>query len=473
MNKLLVILFIHMLSIAIYAQTADDFKTAAYNGDAYAQYGLGWCYANGRGVTQDDSQAFFWYKKAAEGNEPNAQYVLGLCYKDGVATTKNYFEAFSWFKKAAEQGNEKACRELFFLYSDGLGTVKDTIEAQKYLIMAADKNDIKALQWLAFKTQDAEKRILYLQKASDLGDVVSTLQLAYFYQRGIYVRQDIEKAKKLLQPLIERGDENAIRMINDPCFGLEKTDKMNNNTFALIISNTECENYLNDYSFSSDATNFKDFCEMIFGIPEKHIHRVVSPTISGLIKELDWLSNVMDAYDGDANVIIYYAGPGVSDESTLESYILPTDGDASDPSSGLSLNELYEILSKMPSKSVLVFIDACFNGARRNGEMLTSARGIKIKAKPAFPTGNIVVFNASQKDETAWELSEQRRGLFTSALLYAIKEDQGDLTLGEIAQKVISNVKKTAVVERGVSQTPNILASPELGDKWMNWKLKP
>jgi hypothetical protein len=82
-----------------YAQTADDFIVAAKQGDANAQYGLGWCYETGKGVTKDYSQAVFWHKKAAEQGNANAQYSLGLIYynqgveAEGMSDDKLYNEA--------------------------------------------------------------------------------------------------------------------------------------------------------------------------------------------------------------------------------------------------------------------------------------------------------------------------------------------------------------------------------------------
>ena len=35
-------------------------------GDADAQFELGFCYANGKGVEQDQAEAVSWYRKAAE-----------------------------------------------------------------------------------------------------------------------------------------------------------------------------------------------------------------------------------------------------------------------------------------------------------------------------------------------------------------------------------------------------------------------
>ena len=51
--------------------------------NAYAQCNLGWMYANGRGVAQDDEQAVFWYRKAAEQGNAIAQFNLGKMYENG------------------------------------------------------------------------------------------------------------------------------------------------------------------------------------------------------------------------------------------------------------------------------------------------------------------------------------------------------------------------------------------------------
>ncbi|GHT63435.1 hypothetical protein FACS189451_10160 [Bacteroidia bacterium] len=49
------------------------FKKAAEQGAAIAQYELGLCYENGKGVTKDYSQAAYWYKKAAEQGDAIAK----------------------------------------------------------------------------------------------------------------------------------------------------------------------------------------------------------------------------------------------------------------------------------------------------------------------------------------------------------------------------------------------------------------
>ncbi len=55
----------------------------ALQGDAVAQYNLGWMYANGNGVPQDDAEAVKWYKKAAEQGDADAQFNLDIMYAVG------------------------------------------------------------------------------------------------------------------------------------------------------------------------------------------------------------------------------------------------------------------------------------------------------------------------------------------------------------------------------------------------------
>ena len=93
---------------AMSAQTVDELKRNAEQGDATAQYNLGLCYANGDGVAKDCYEAVKWYRKSAEQGDATAQNNLGLCYEDGVGVTKDLNEAIEWYRKAAQQGIDNA-----------------------------------------------------------------------------------------------------------------------------------------------------------------------------------------------------------------------------------------------------------------------------------------------------------------------------------------------------------------------------
>ena len=179
----------------------------------------------------------------------------------------------------------------------------------------------------------------------------------------------------------------------------------------------------------------------------------------------------MDAYNGEAKVIFYYAGHGIPNETDKSAYLLPVDGYGSNVETGYSLKELYAALSEHPAKSVTVFLDACFSGTKREGDMLASARGVAIKVSETAPKGNMVVFSAAQGDETAYPYKEKGHGMFTYYLLKKIQEAGSEVTLGELSEYVRDEVRKQSIVTNKKMQTPTVIVSPSIRGDWEELKL--
>ncbi len=59
-----------------YSEAATIYCKAARDGDANAQFALGWMYANGKGVSKDENFAAFLFNKAAEQGHVNAKKSL-------------------------------------------------------------------------------------------------------------------------------------------------------------------------------------------------------------------------------------------------------------------------------------------------------------------------------------------------------------------------------------------------------------
>lgn len=460
-----------------YVKAAELYKKASDQGNDYCTNELALLYISGNGVVKDANNAISLLTKTANNGNIFGIRNLAKLYSDGKEVSKDLSKSFLLYKKGAELDDAESMINLALYYINGKGVNVDTLKYVNWMRKAAEKNHPFA-QYAMGKIYergtgmniDYSTAAAWYSKAQDhIQD--AKYSLAVLYSEGKGVAFDMAKATAMLNDLAVNGHDLAKSVLNSLEFGLKKSNVVNENTFAIILSNNQCLNWQTDYSFQYDGVTFKKFCETALGIPEKHIRYVVNPTLSNLMVEFDWLHKVLDAYNGEAKALIYYAGPGASDESTHESFILPADGDATDPASGFSLNELYKTLGSMPSKSVIVFLDACFNGANREGKMIASARGVQIKAKPTVPAGNIVVFNASQNEETAWTNEEGVHGLFTYNVLKAIKDSNGNITLGELSQKVTNSIKKKVIVEKGVSQTPVVLASPEVGENWKNWTL--
>ena len=136
-----VFLLATIFTTSAFAQTSDkpDFeetKRLAESGDVDAQNALGRRYDEGRGVTENDTEAVKWFRKAAEQGNAAAQAGLGLAYELGEGVPQNDAEAVKWYQKSAEQGNAKAQLFLGGMYAEGGGIPRDLTLAYKWLNLA-------------------------------------------------------------------------------------------------------------------------------------------------------------------------------------------------------------------------------------------------------------------------------------------------------------------------------------------------
>jgi hypothetical protein len=121
------------------------YRLAAEHGHAWAQFDLGACYYNGRGVPKDERESVKWYRLAAEQGHAHAQANLGYCYKHGVGVAKDEREAVKWFRPAADQGRAGAQFNLGQCYQRGAGVAKDEREAIKWFQLAAEQGHSDAV----------------------------------------------------------------------------------------------------------------------------------------------------------------------------------------------------------------------------------------------------------------------------------------------------------------------------------------
>lgn len=107
---LIMILFFATAS-GVFAQTANivTLTLKAKSGEAEAQNALGEAYYDGKGVTENLTEAVKWFTKAAEQENAKAEYNLGNCYYYGNGVQyRDRGEAVKWYTKAAEQGYTEA-----------------------------------------------------------------------------------------------------------------------------------------------------------------------------------------------------------------------------------------------------------------------------------------------------------------------------------------------------------------------------
>ena len=109
-RTLLLALALAVIPVTVDAQVTElaQLRALAEQGNAVAQYNLGFRYANGDGVPQDNAEAERWYRLAAYQGHADAQYSLGTLYAGGEGVPEDHVLAYMWFNLAAAQGNEIA-----------------------------------------------------------------------------------------------------------------------------------------------------------------------------------------------------------------------------------------------------------------------------------------------------------------------------------------------------------------------------
>ncbi len=247
------------------------------------------------------------------------------------------------------------------------------------------------------------------------------------------------------------------------------TKEVNDKTYAVIIANEAYQREQEVPYAIHDGEVFREYCVNTLGIPERNIHLVTDATLNNMRYEVDWLKSTLEAYQGEAKGIFYYSGHGIPDETSRNAYLLPVDGYATNLGSSYGLDSLYAQLGSSGADAVCYFIDACFSGATRDGGMMAESRGVAVNSKAGVLQGNAVALTAAQGNETAYAYQEKSHGMFTYYLLKKLKETQGDITLGELADYLNENVTRMSADKGARVQHPS--ASSTLVD-WKSLKLK-
>ena len=157
------------LNTKAHKEDAVEFRKAADQGNAEAQYDLGLCYEVGSGVPEDEVEAVKWYRKAAEQGHAEAQTDLGRCYNYGRGVKEDAVEAVKWYRKAAKQRNTTAIMCLGDCFKLGDGMPEDIVEAYAFYNLAGTKAAIQSRDRVAKKMKPeqiaaAKKRTKELEK---------------------------------------------------------------------------------------------------------------------------------------------------------------------------------------------------------------------------------------------------------------------------------------------------------------------
>ncbi len=145
----------------------------------------------------------------------------------------------------------------------------------------------------------------------------------------------------------------------------------------------------------------------------------------------NWLPKNVDA---NSRVFFYFSGHGAPDVQSGEAYLLPYDGDPEFlENTGYPLRRLYDQLSRLKVKEVIVALDSCFSGAGGRSVLAKGARPLVLKTEAGAIPENLTVFAATSGDQVTSTLETQGHGSFTYYFLKglggAAKDASGAVTV--------------------------------------------
>ncbi len=242
-------------------------------------------------------------------------------------------------------------------------------------------------------------------------------------------------------------------------------DTINNKPFAIaVVFGIEEYQYApivtNAYN---DAEIMREYLISTFGLKIENIYfryneRATKGEFDKVFSENGWIAKNADK---NSEIYIFYAGHGVASTEDKSAYLIPNDIDPNYASTGYSLNELYQNLSKIESKSTTIILDACFSGISRENEMLLAdSRPISIEVKQGSIPENLNVFAASSNSEMSSGYSQKLHGLFTYFFLKGLNKNadlnnDNKITYGEMESYLKENVSSQAK-KMGREQNPQL-----------------
>ena len=173
-----------------YDKVIKLYKKGAKQGDAEAQYNLGYMYENGKGVEGDYVIAAEWYEKAAAQGHAKAQNNLAFLYRKGYGVPQDIDKAIELYEKSAGQGCVTAQTNLGYLYKYGTEIGQDYVKAAECFLKAANQGHANAQRYLGYMyyhgkgvEQDYGKAAEWFEKAAEQGDEEAADKLREIYEK--------------------------------------------------------------------------------------------------------------------------------------------------------------------------------------------------------------------------------------------------------------------------------------------------
>lgn len=373
-----------------FARALALYQAAADAGDPAAMNEIGLMNAKGEGLPKDLPASIVWFKKAADKGDVDAVTNLAYSYERGYGVARDPRAALKLYGEAARKGNRTALNNIGNMYERGDGgLVQDYVEAYKWYLLSRARGgsksnaaNIKRLADKMTKEQmaEAQKRASAFYSTATRGGAPSG------------PRSDVDRPAFSLP---QAADDYAVVV------GIEKYADLPPATWA-----------------TRDALAVRDHL-LALGYPARNVMLLsgADATKGRLTAALNsWLPNRVGP---KSTVFFYYSGHGAPDLTTHSAYLVTADGQAEDlADTAYPVKLLYEKLSALKAKRVIVALDSCFSGAGGRSVLPKGARPLVTKVDTGSgDLGKVVSLSAAGGEQISGALDEQGHGAFTYYLL--------------------------------------------------------
>jgi hypothetical protein len=217
-----------------------------------------------------------------------------------------------------------------------------------------------------------------------------------------------------------------------------------------------------DYA-NNDAKEFYEYAVRALGVKPEKIKMLVDDEADevNVVKAFEnWLPIQVNRDKTD--VYVFFSGHGLPAPDGKSLYFLPHGVDKDLLSrTAVAQNEVVAALSAAKPRSVTMFIDACYSGQTRAGDVLmANAKPVTLKSDANIYPPNFTVITASANDQISSSSPELKHGIFSFYLMKGMEGEadanqDGKITVGEMQDYLSDKVSRQAM-------TLNRKQSPQL-----------
>jgi hypothetical protein len=236
---------------------------------------------------------------------------------------------------------------------------------------------------------------------------------------------------------------------------------------AIIIGIQNYKRVPNAEFANNDAREFSEYAIRALGIKPEKIKILLDDEADevNIVKAFEnWLP--IQVNKDKTDVYVFYSGHGLPAPDGKSLYFLPHGVDKELLSrTAVAQNEIVAALTNAKPKSVTMFIDACYSGQTRGGDVLiANAKPVALKADTNVYPPNFTVITASTSDQISSSSSELKHGIFSFYLMKGMEGEadankDGKITVGEMQDYLSDKVARQATT-LGRKQNTQVIGDP-------------